>query len=90
MDSEIKNHVEFTPDLAGGRDDYDPWATRHSYSRLRSPHRRDRTYDIRLPEKLKAWHEYRVVSKVLAPKDEFGRTLLDPIDMRFFTDHRRL
>jgi len=86
---EVKNHVEFTPDLAGGRDDYDPWANTHSYSRLGQPHKKGTTYRVRLPEILKAWHEYYITSGAKALKDEFGRTLPEPIECNFFTDHRK-
>jgi uncharacterized protein YfaS (alpha-2-macroglobulin family) len=86
---EVKNHVEFTPDLAGGRDDYDPWANRRGYSRLRQPHRKGTPYTVSLPEILKAWQEYHIKSAPKKLKDEFGRTLPGPIDCTFFTDHRK-
>lgn len=86
---EVKNNLEITPDLAGGRVDYDPWANRYSYSSLRSPHRRNRVYTVRLPELLKAFEHYRVKEKSVRLKDEFGRTTKKPVDLSFFTDHRK-
>ena len=72
---EVKNHVKFTPDLAGGRDDYDPWENRRGYSRLNSSHRKGQTYDVALPEVLKAWQEYHVKTGAADLKDEFGRSV---------------
>ncbi len=86
---EIKDNIEFAPDLAGNRKDYDPWENVYSYSRLNSPHKRGRQYAIFLPGNLKAWQEYHVVSKGKGPKDEFGRLLPESIDIKFFTDHRK-
>src|SRR5690606_40757260 len=53
-------HVRFEPDLAGGRDDYDPWANRRDYSLLSQPHERGRRYTVHLPERLAAATTYRV------------------------------
>ncbi|MBN2667200.1 MAG: hypothetical protein JXR67_11870, partial [Bacteroidales bacterium] len=89
LSSEVKANVEFSPDLAGGREDYDPWANIYSYSRLFSSHKRGQEYDVQLPEVLKAWHEYHIGRKGEGLKDEFGRVLTEPISLRFFTDHRR-
>ncbi|MGD8833135.1 MAG: MG2 domain-containing protein, partial [Pseudomonadales bacterium] len=59
--SEVKRTVTFDPDLAGGRDDYDPWenASDH-YVELSFPHRESRTYDVSLPERLKPYRDYHV------------------------------
>ena len=89
VDEEVKEHVTITPDLAGTRTDYDPWANRRGYSRLSSPHEKGRKYSVRLPEVLKAWQGYALQSDPVEFKDEFGRTLTAPIDFRFATDHRR-
>jgi len=59
--SEVKRTVTFTPDLAGGRTDYDPWEnTGDYYAYLDIAHRADRTYDISLPERLKPFRDYQV------------------------------
>ncbi|MGA1867849.1 MAG: alpha-2-macroglobulin family protein [bacterium] len=80
--------LSFTPDLAGGRTDYDPWAetSRGDYY-LSSPHKRGRKYYMGLPEVLKAAQEYHIES---TPdfKDVFGRSLQSQIDIEFGTDHR--
>ncbi len=86
---EVQEHIEFIPDLAGGRDDYDPWENVYSYSRLDRPHRKGNFYTVRFPELLKAWHKYQIKSKLGDLKDEFGRTLPEPIDFEFFTAHRK-
>ncbi|MDH3879596.1 MAG: MG2 domain-containing protein, partial [Desulfobacterales bacterium] len=88
IDEEVKNHVKITPDLAGNRTDYDPWANRRGYSRLGSPHKQGRKYRIRLPEVLQAYQVYALQSDTDKFKDEFGRTLSAPIDFQFATDHR--
>ena len=88
IDEEVKNHVRITPDLAGKRTDYDPWANRRGYSRLRSPHKQGSIYRIRLPEVLQANQVYSIRSDRAKFKDEFGRTLAIPIDFQFATDHR--
>jgi hypothetical protein len=84
----VKDHVTVTPDLAGGREDYDPWASRRGYSRLDSPHRQGQTYSVWLPEVLKAFQVYQIKSDPENFRDEFGRVLTLPIDMQFATDHR--
>ncbi|MCP4627480.1 MAG: large extracellular alpha-helical protein [bacterium] len=88
IEDEVKNHVKIIPDLAGERTDYDPWANNHGYSRLRSPHKQGRRYRVWLPEVLRADQTYHLQSDPADFRDEFGRTLPAPIDMRFATDHR--
>ncbi|HUQ51133.1 MAG TPA: MG2 domain-containing protein, partial [Gammaproteobacteria bacterium] len=90
LGSEIKNHIELTPDLAGGRTDYDPWANWRDYSLLEQPHERGRPYTVWLPERLKAAEPYRLRTRDPAegPKDEFGRSLRAPLDFAFATSHR--
>jgi uncharacterized protein YfaS (alpha-2-macroglobulin family) len=85
---EVKEHAIITPDLAGGRDDYDPWAEIYGYSYLGGANRKGNTYTVPLPEILKAWQEYHIRSEPGTLRDEFGRTLPEAIDLRFFTDHR--
>lgn len=85
----VKAGITLIPDLAGGRTDYDPWANTYSYSHLSSPHERGRKYTRCLPEQLKAWQGYHVGSQSAWLRDEFGRQLPEPIDMIFYTDHRR-
>ena len=75
----------FSPDLAGGRKDYDPWEGVSTYSRLTYPHNKGQFYDVNLPRGLKAFHEYRISGYA---QDEFGRRLNKPIDFRFKTSHR--
>ncbi len=63
MNSQVKEHIEFVPDLAGGRKDYDPWANRGDYSGLRTAHKKDRIYRVWFPEILKAFDKYGIKSK---------------------------
>ena len=102
--SEIKREIVIDPDLAGGRDDYDPWARRRDRTRIGQARRDDETYNIPLPERLQAFQRYEVHSRRsilerLAAwwsdgpetniRDEFGRPLAKAVDLTFWTDHRR-
>lgn len=89
LHSQVKDHVIFDPDLAGGRTDYDPWENYGNYSRLSQPHKKGRLYSVGLPELLKAHRQYAVKSKDDELTDEFGRRLPESIDIQFFTDHRK-
>ncbi|MCP4697019.1 MAG: large extracellular alpha-helical protein [Gammaproteobacteria bacterium] len=84
----IKSNMRFTPDLAGGRTDYDPWENVYSYSGLNRAHKKGVQYEVQLPEVLKAYETYRLRAKRANFKDGFGRPLAKSIDMRFATDHR--
>lgn len=84
---EVKAGLTLIPDLAGGREDYDPWEKVYRYSRLGQPHRRDREYLVWIPETLRGYEEYRVAFG--ETNDEFGRSLTGPLEMSFLTDHRR-
>lgn len=83
-----KEGLKFTPDLAGGRKDFDPWASAYSWSQLSSPHRRGREYSLAVPVSLKAHQDYSVVIIKDKLKDEFGRELENAPEFRFATDHR--
>ena len=87
VEEEVRDHVKISPDLAGGRTDYDPWANYRGYTRLRSPHKQGRQYRVWLPEVLRADEIYTLHSAADF-RDEFGRTLLNPVKMQFATDHR--
>jgi hypothetical protein len=80
--------LRFTPDLAGGRTDYDPWAdTSEGEYFLRQPHKLGAEYPVTVPEALKAFQDYRLTG---APdfQDIFGRTLARPLKFAFKTSHR--
>ncbi len=83
----LQSELKLNPDLAGGRKDYDPWENVYRGNHLDSPHQRDKTYTLWLPEHLKAWQNYQLFlpSKV---EDAFGRRLPLPTQMRFATNHR--
>jgi len=63
VNSQVKENIEFNPDLAGGRKDYDPWANKGDYSGLRTAHKKGRIYRVWFPEILKAAHTYNIKSK---------------------------
>ncbi len=80
--------LRVTPDLAGGRTDYDPWEQVESYSQRSSEHRAGATYSLSLPWPLRAGENYRLRAPARRVRDEFGRFLTDGIDFTFSTDHR--
>ncbi|MBF0302920.1 MAG: large extracellular alpha-helical protein [Desulfamplus sp.] len=86
---EIRDKVVFTPDLAQGQKDYDPWANAYSGSGLNYPHSKGTLYSVALPQYLKAWQKYTILEKSTKVKDMFGRPLVTSIDFTFSTDHRR-
>lgn len=67
LNSQVKQFVQITPDLAGGRKDYDPWANQEDYSSLNGSYRKGARYEVWLPERLKAAQEYRIISGQQAP-----------------------
>lgn len=84
---EIRDHLHLTPDLAGGRTDYDPWENVYPTSSLGEPHTRGQTYEVQLPEHLQAYRTYSI-DGLSAIKDEFGRAPQGRVAMQFGTDHR--
>lgn len=59
--SGIKKHVVFNPPLGGKDAADDVWGSlEHEYSRLNRPHSKGNTYDIYLPQGLKAAADYTV------------------------------
>ncbi len=85
----LRDNLVMTPDLAGGRKDYNPWEGRSGYSRLNESHEKEREYEIWLPELLKAYETYQLkIPNNQIFKDEFNRPLTNTINMRFATDHR--
>jgi len=84
----LQEHLVVEPDLAGGREDYDPWDRYGSYSQLRWIRRKDQVYRVALPEMLKADREYHLAGAADAIRDEFDRPLPADIDFVFFTDDR--
>jgi len=87
ISAEIRDHLKLTPDLAGARTDYDPWANVYPSSALGAPHKRGQTYEVQLPEHLSAYKTYSIKG-LEAVRDEFGRTPTGPVAMQFATDHR--
>ncbi|MBI9090913.1 MAG: hypothetical protein JEZ12_16985 [Desulfobacterium sp.] len=85
---QVRKTLEFYPNLGGDRTGYNPWANLYSYSSMNVAHTRGRTYQVSLPELLKAYNPYRIKESELRLKDEFGRRLETPLDFSFHTDHR--
>ncbi len=84
----LRDHLKLEPDLAGGREDYDPWDAVYSYSRLEWPRSEGEVYSTRLPELLRARSTYRIQAEGGALLDEFGRPLPQDIDFVFTTSDR--
>jgi uncharacterized protein YfaS (alpha-2-macroglobulin family) len=84
----VKDSISSTPDLRGGRTDFDPWEDVYSYGQLANSHERDQRYFISLPYGLKARATYALRAKAGSVADEFGRTLDDEIVISFNTGHR--
>ncbi len=84
LNSEIKKHVKFTPQLRDMESDSEGG---NEYSMLDRPYSRDQKYYSYIPRRLKAAQDYQV--KILPGiRDEFGRTLKKEIIINFATDHR--
>lgn len=86
---EIRDQVIITPDLAGNREDYDPWANNYTGSLLRTRHHKNAQYSISLPDDLTPWHRYHLKETKNGIRDAFGRSLSKSINFTFFTDHRK-
>lgn len=87
--SQIKDHLIITPDLRGGRKDYDPWANQHDYTSLQGSYRKGRTYRVRIPEILKAFQTYNVksnkpnLSLIEKVKSKFSQSRISDIKDEF-------
>lgn len=86
--SKVKENSEFTPDLANGRKDINPWGEENrDYSSLGYPHEKDKLYYVEIPFGLKAAQTY----KVSLPDSELPlitkiRNAWNRIKPAFFTD----
>ncbi len=87
QNSQVRDNVILTPDLAGGRKDYNPWENVGDRSRLSYAHREGAIYSVWLPERLKPFKGYHAVSNE-ALQDIFARKLDTRFDVNFKTDHR--
>jgi uncharacterized protein YfaS (alpha-2-macroglobulin family) len=59
--SVVKDAAKLSPDLAGGRTDFNPWGEENrDYSKLTEPYSTDTYYNIWLPTGLKAAQEYKL------------------------------
>lgn len=87
LSEEIRDHVQITPDLASGRQDYDPWQNQRSYSALGGAYEPGQSFFVYLPERLQARQQYHVATTSTL-RDEFGRPLQNSLDIRFQTSPR--
>ncbi|MFH1075637.1 MAG: alpha-2-macroglobulin family protein [Pseudomonadota bacterium] len=82
--------LKIIPDLSGGRIDYTPWLFEWDYnnnSLSQVHHGKGHQYGLAFPCALKAHQLYKIkIDKTF--KDAFGRSLKDPLDVTFNTDHR--
>lgn len=100
--SQVKEHGVFTPDLANGRKDYNPWGDENRDNlNLDFAHEKGRLYYINIPYGLKAAQEYKLdlvsesdfknaagekAKSVI--EDQFGRALKKSVHIKFGTNHR--
>lgn len=84
----VKDVLTVTPDLRGGRKDYDPWEDVYSYSRTTGSHEKGEIYSLSLPGGLKANSKYRLQAEAGKIIDGFGRTIDTATDFSFSTDNR--
>jgi uncharacterized protein YfaS (alpha-2-macroglobulin family) len=84
----LKNSLSSSPDLRGGRKDFDPWDDVYSSSGLNINNTKGQHYFTNLPYGLKAYTTYTLQGDAAAIRDQFGRTLAEPISISFLTDHR--
>ncbi|HEC13980.1 MAG TPA: large extracellular alpha-helical protein, partial [Acidiferrobacteraceae bacterium] len=85
----VTKNIQWAPDLAGNRKDYDPWANSYADTNLSRVHKKDRAYSLYLPMWLKAYETYTLAARAADIRDAFDRPLAKDIDTRFNTDHRR-
>ncbi len=88
LNSAVRDHVQFSPRLDGGRSDYDPWENTSDWTHLSSPYRSGRVYQVWLPELLQADQRYEVAIDRANFRDEFGRRLDAQPTFAFATAHR--
>lgn len=88
LKEQLRNSIISSPDLRGGRVDFDPWEDVFSYSRLKESHTKDQRYYLNLPYGLKARATYSLRAHAGSISDEFGRALAQDISISFKTGHR--
>jgi uncharacterized protein YfaS (alpha-2-macroglobulin family) len=84
----VKAGLVSTPDLRGGRTDFDPWQDVPSYSGRDRTHRKTQKYLVSLPFGLKANAQHTFTADPAAIHDEFGRQLSEPLSIHMRTSHR--
>ena len=87
LKEEVQQGIEFNPSLTSTEKNFDPWENVYSYSRLSSPHKKNETYPVPLPDVIKPYTEYHLKADAGSVKDEFNRPLRGPVDIAFKTDH---
>jgi len=87
--SAVRDYVQVTPALNGGRKDYDPWANVSDQTSLSYPHEQDKQYMVWFPENLRAYKQYDISLILDSLTDEFGRKLTGKNHFRFYTAHRK-
>jgi hypothetical protein len=79
--------LHLTPALTDEGSDANPWEDMPSVSKLTRAHRRGNTYALPLPD-LQWGTTYHLQAAPQRIKDEFGRRLVEAIDLQFVTAHR--
>jgi uncharacterized protein YfaS (alpha-2-macroglobulin family) len=84
----VKAGLVSTPDLRGGRTDFDPWEDVSSRSGLNRTHRKTYKYLVSLPFGIKANASYTFSADAAKINDEFGRILSEPFSIQMRASHR--
>jgi uncharacterized protein YfaS (alpha-2-macroglobulin family) len=82
-----KAALQMTPALRPAGNSQDPWEDVAEGSHLSRPHRRGSVYRLALPD-LQWGTKYRLKAAAQQIKDEFGRKLVEAIDVQFVTSHK--
>ena len=86
LNSELKKNIKVDPEFSGEKTDYNPWDNMSDYTRLNQPYSRSGEYYHHLPINIKPDQDYKII---IEPdlKDEFSRSLNEPVEISFKTDH---
>jgi hypothetical protein len=88
MKDELQPALKVSPELAAADEELDPWEEVYTGSRLTDSRSKGETYSVSLPQgPVKPFKTYSLHVKPATIKDEFGRALADPINVKFATDH---
>lgn len=102
LHTQVQDKLILTPSLLEGQEGHDPWANHAEYSKLNRSHQAGQIYTVNFPDSLIADQTYILQTRTpemrvsrkgkidnTGLQDEFGRELLSPIYLEFFTSHQQ-